>query len=156
MRKVSYYIDDVEYLRRSFKEENPGLTQEEVDRILAGVNGFKAVYTIIGNVRQPDRYELVDENGHKMNINDLNGYQRGVVLGDCIAHFTGRKYQFNEKAPCGVIGINVTDNEKIDTTAHCRLMFHFFREEPVDGIVSLDKTGEIYFYETGRLQERNE
>lgn len=109
MRKVSYYIDDVEYLRRSFKEENPGLTQMEINLILDGLNEFKAVYTIIGNGQQPDRYELVDENGNKMNINDLNGYQRGVVLGDCIAHFTGNKYQFSGKAPCGVVNIFETE-----------------------------------------------
>ena len=110
MRKVTYYIDDVKYLRRSFKEEDPGLTQERIDRILAGINGFKAVYTIIGNGKQPDRYELVDGNGNKMNINDLNGYQRGVVLSDCMAHFTGGKYHLNDKTPFGVVGIAEADN----------------------------------------------
>ena len=38
-----------------------------------------------------DRFELTDFEGNKININDLNGYQRGVVLESCVRHFTGKE-----------------------------------------------------------------
>ena len=54
---------------------------------------------------------LTDYDGNKINLNDLNGYQKGVVLNDCMAYFNGGKYHGNETEPCGVVDIQ--DMEKI-------------------------------------------
>ena len=42
---------------------------------------------------------------NKININDLNGYEKGVVLNDCYAYSTGGKYHCNADKPCGVAEI---------------------------------------------------
>lgn len=103
MRKVIFKIDDKEYFRRELEKENvPNDIKEE---ILNSVNGFKSIYTLYGNEKQVDRYELTDQDGNKININDLNGYEKGVVLNDCYAYFTGGKYHSNASQPCGVVGI---------------------------------------------------
>ena len=95
MRKVIFKIDDKEYFRRELEKENvPNDIKEE---ILNSVKGFKSIYTLYGNEKQVDRYEL--------NINDLNGYEKGVVLNDCYAYFTGGKYHSNASQPCGVVWI---------------------------------------------------
>lgn len=103
MRKVIFKIDDKEYFRRELEKENvPNDIKEE---ILNSVKGFKSIYTLYGNKKQVDRYELTDYDGNKININDLNGYERGVVLNDCYAYFVGRKYHSNASQPCGVVEI---------------------------------------------------
>jgi len=38
-------------------------------------------------------------------MDELNGYQKGVVLNDCHAYFTGGKYHSDTKEPCGVVEI---------------------------------------------------
>lgn len=43
--------------------------------------------------------------GNKININDLNGYEKGVVLNDCYTYFVGGKYHSNADHPCGVVEI---------------------------------------------------
>ena len=103
MRKVVFVIDDVEYFRRSLQNQN--ITDESQNEILKGFNDFKAVYTLYGKEKTVDRYELTDFDGNKININELNGYQRGVVLCDCLAYFEGGNYFCNGKEPCGVIDI---------------------------------------------------
>lgn len=103
MRKVIFKIDDKEYFRRELEKENvPNDIKEE---ILNSVKGFKSIYTLYGNEKQVDRYELTDQDGNKININDLNGYEKGVVLNDCYAYFVGGKYCFNADKPCGVVEI---------------------------------------------------
>lgn len=103
MRKVIFKIDDKEYFRRELEKENvPNDIKEE---ILNSVKGFKSIYTLYGNEKQVDRYELTDYDGNKININDLNGYEKGVVLNDCYAYFTGEKYHSNASQPCGVVEI---------------------------------------------------
>jgi hypothetical protein len=103
MRKVIFKIDDKEYFRRELEKENvPNDIKEE---ILNSVKGSKSIYTLYGNEKQVDRYELTDQDGNKININDLNGYEKGVVLNDCYAYFVGGKYCFNADKPCGVVEI---------------------------------------------------
>lgn len=36
---------------------------------------------------------------------NLNGYEKGVVLNDCYAYFTGGNYHSNASQPCGVVEI---------------------------------------------------
>lgn len=48
---------------------------------------------------------MTDYDGNKININDLNGYEKGVVLNDCYAYFVGGKYCFDSDKPCGVVDI---------------------------------------------------
>lgn len=66
---------------------------------------FEAVYTLIGNSNTVDRYALQDMNGNAVHMADLNGYERGVVLNDCYAYFTGGNYCNKGTEPCGVIEI---------------------------------------------------
>lgn len=103
MRKVIFKIDDKKYFRKEF--ENDNCLKGQIDEILKAMNDFKAVYTLCGKGKQVDRYELTDHIGNKININDLNGYEKGVVLNDCYAYFTGGKYHCNADKPCGVVEI---------------------------------------------------
>ena len=99
MRKATFLINDLEWMKRFYK-----LTDEEHDEIFGGKEPFQAVYVLIGN-KNPDRYELTDINGNKLNINDLNGYERGVVLNDCYAYYMGNQFFGGISEPCGVMSI---------------------------------------------------
>lgn len=103
MRKVIFKIDDKEYFKRDLKRQN--CTEEQTEDILKELNNFKAIYILYGNKKQVDRYELTDYDGNKININDLNCYEKGVVLNDCYAYFVGGKYCFDSDKPCGVVEI---------------------------------------------------
>lgn len=108
MRKVTFYIDDIEF----FKIKHPYVkdTLDELER-------FKVIYTLIGNGNTLDRYELTDYDGNKIDINSLNGYQKGVVLSDCQSYFTGEPYVDNDNIPYGVIKIRdkyINEKEKPD------------------------------------------
>ena len=105
MRKVTFIIDDEKYFRKEFKRQNPQLTENQIDDILSDIVSFKAVLTLYGECKSLDRYELTDENGNQMNINNLNGYQKGVIINDCYAYFEGKSYFNNSEQPCGVIKI---------------------------------------------------
>ena len=109
MRKVIFKIDDFEFFKKLFKKRN--LTEEEQNDILGGITQFKAIYTLYGKEKNIDRYALTDHNGNEINLNDLNGYQKGVVLNDCKEYFNGGKYFGNGAEPCGVVDIQ--DMEKI-------------------------------------------
>lgn len=100
MRKVVFTIDDIEYFKQTFK-----LPDEQFAEIFKDKDSFKAVYTLTGNGNVPDKYDLTDYNGNKIFANSLNGYQRGVILNDCVAYFTGGKYFNDAYEPCGVVKI---------------------------------------------------
>lgn len=104
MRKVVFTIDDIKYLKRKFK-----LSDEEVVEFFGDKQSFKIVYTITGNGRNPNKYELMDYDGNKIPLDSLNDYQKGVVLNDCMAYFTGGIYYANSDEPCGVIKIEEKD-----------------------------------------------
>lgn len=99
MRKVTFYIDDIAYMAKLY-----GLTQQQAEEMFREGTKFVAIYTLYGD-KQPDRFDLTDRDGNKMNINALNGFQRGIVLNDCMAYFNGGKYSFDGKEPFGVISI---------------------------------------------------
>ncbi len=103
MRKVIFKIDDQEFFRKEFEKD--GCTGKQADDFLKGVGNFKAIYTLYGEGKNVNRYELTDYEGNKISINDLNGYEKGVVLNDCYAYFTGGKYHCNADKPCGVVEI---------------------------------------------------
>lgn len=103
MRKVTFKIDDQEYFKRELEKEN--CSREQVQNILKGLGTFKAIYTLYGNGNDVDKYTLTDHDGNKININDLNGYEKGVVLNDCHAYFTGSKYYDNADKPYGIVRI---------------------------------------------------
>lgn len=102
MRKVIFKIDDKEYFK---KELEKAVCKEQINGILKEMKDFKAIYTLYGNGKEVDRYTLTDHDGNKINFNDLNGYEKGVVLNDCYAYFTGGKYHCNASQPCGVVEI---------------------------------------------------
>lgn len=104
MRKVVFTIDDIEYFKRKFK-----LSDEQVAEFFGEKESFKVIYTITGNGRNPDKYELTDYDGNKITLDSLNGYQKGVVLNDCMAYFTGGTYHENSDEPCGVVKIEETE-----------------------------------------------
>lgn len=99
MRKVIFKIDDNEYLRKEFKKEE--CTETQIEDILEGLRSFKAIYTLYGVGNNVDRYELTDNDGNKISINTLNGYEKGVILNDCYAYFVGGKYYSDAKEPFG-------------------------------------------------------
>jgi len=99
MRKVTFIIDDIASMKELFKNE------ENASEAMKDQKSFKAVFSVIGN-KSPDRYELSDMNGNRLNINDLNGYQRACIMGDCYKYFESKSnYYFKTDKPFGVIGI---------------------------------------------------
>lgn len=113
MRKVTFYIDDLAYFRRTLEKE-ANITPEQIDGILSNLNGFSVIYTLYGEGKHIDRYALTDVDGNKININDLNGYQRGVILNDCMAYFEGRKNHDGKDEPSGVVKIAENGKVKYD------------------------------------------
>lgn len=106
MRKVIFKIDDIAWMQKFYN-----LSEEQKKDIFADQEPFKVIYTLYGEGKQVDRYTLTDYDGNKISLDDLNGYQKGIVLNDCYAYFTGEKYHFDTKEPCGVV--NIQDMEKI-------------------------------------------
>lgn len=100
MRKVIFTIDDLAWFKRFYN-----FTEEQKQDIFCDKESFKVIYTLYGEGKCIDRYTLTDYDGNKVNLNDLNGYQIGVVLNDCMAYFTGGKYHSDTKEPCGVVDI---------------------------------------------------
>lgn len=103
MRKVTFKIDDKKYFRKEFEKE--GYTESQIIDILNGLSNFKVIYILYGEGKEVDRYTLTDFDGNKIDINGLSGYEKGVVLNDCYAYFTGGKYHCNAENPCGVVEI---------------------------------------------------
>lgn len=99
-RKVAFTIDDTECLRKIWKAENSNVTDDEINSILDPLTETKCTFILYGTNKNIDRYELFNANGDKMNINDLNPYQKGCIISECHAYFEGR----NNK-PFGVIEI---------------------------------------------------
>lgn len=100
MRKVTFYIDDLEWFRKSYN-----LTDKQMEDLFSDTGSFKVIYTLYGDGNEVDRYTLTDYEGNKIDINSLNGYQKAVVLSDCWAYFTGNKYSDGDSEPCGVMRI---------------------------------------------------
>lgn len=100
MRKVVFYIDDVQYFHKKFEQYGA-----EINELFDEQESFKVIYTLYGTGKNIDRYELTDYDGNKVQRDTLKGYQKGVVLNDCMAYFTGGKYHSNGTEPCGVIKI---------------------------------------------------
>lgn len=105
MRKVKFFIDDLRYFKEKFNLDDKQLKEMFNDK-----ESFKAIYTLYGEGKTTERYELTDYSENKININSLNGYERGVVLSDCYSYFVGGKYfGENSDTPCGVVKIEETD-----------------------------------------------
>lgn len=108
MREVTYYINDHEFMRELYKDA-PNL-----DSIMSGLSDpFVCVYTLKGLIvpgyptTEYSFYELKDVVGRKIDMDDLNGYQRGIILCDCQRHFAGRC-----EKPFGVVGIFVDGGDE--------------------------------------------
>lgn len=101
MRKVTYYINDLEWFRNDLTHHNPELTLNQIEDILNNMSPtFTAVYSLIGE-SQPERYELQiafgDAELEKTNTNSdrLNGYHR-MILNDCWRHYMGHEHSRND------------------------------------------------------------
>ncbi len=110
MRKVVFHIDDVAYFKKIYGDAY------EPDK---NTPNFKAMYALFGNGKVPDRYALVSldskDFGSKLNLNDLNGFQKGIVLCDCKRYFEGfKEFNFGSKEPCGVLSITESETERYD------------------------------------------
>ena len=83
MKVYKYIINDVEYMRRKYKDV------EGIENILEIMKPFSCCYTLIsdGNGTFPDRYELTDLDGNRIPLDSLNGYEKGVILNGCMKHF---------------------------------------------------------------------
>lgn len=107
MKKITFIINDYEYFKKLYEKQT---TPEHLEKILEDVQPFKAVFTVYGRPENhtPDRYALTTENRENLNINDLNGYQKGCVIGDCYRYFEGKR-DFEGGTPCGVVEIKEED-----------------------------------------------
>ncbi len=101
MRKVTYYINDLEWFRNDLTNHNPELTVKQIEEILSNMSPkFTAVYSLIGE-SQPERYELQiafdDSELEKTSVNSdrLNGYHR-MILNDCWRHYMGHEHGRND------------------------------------------------------------
>ena len=101
MRKVTYYINDLEWFRNDLIHHNPELTLKQIEDILNNLNpSFIAVYTLIGD-SQPERYELDIAFGNQtlekasINSDRLNGYHH-MILNDCYRHYMGHEHSRND------------------------------------------------------------
>ena len=100
MRKVIFRIDDIEYFRRLFYGRFPNAPEKQIEETLSHiVLPFRGIFVLKGN-RQPEHYELYNERGENLNINSLNGYQKGIVINDCYRYYEGKI-----KKPCGIVEI---------------------------------------------------
>lgn len=99
-RKVKYYIDDLKWFQLFYK-----FTEQQMEEIFKDKDSFKVILILIGKEKYVDRYELTDYDGNKISRNSLNGYQRGIILNDCYAHFGGGKYSNGLESPCGVVKV---------------------------------------------------
>lgn len=106
MRVVTFKIDDIAWMEKFYN-----LSEEQKKDIFEDQEPFKAIYTLYGNGTNVNRYTLTDYDGNKISLDDLNGYQKGIILNDCYTYFVGGKYHSDTKKPCGVIDIQ--DMEKI-------------------------------------------
>ena len=97
MRKVTYTIDDLEYFRELYKGA------DNLEEILGCITPFRCEYTLIGEEYE-ERYLLLVE-GQEISINELNGYQRGVVLADCQRHFQRKPLESGGEMHTGCIKI---------------------------------------------------
>lgn len=101
MRKVTYYIDDVEFLRQKYS------VPEEIIKDIE--KRFIATLTFIGDGMFPDKYVLIDGNGNPISISSLNGYEMGCIYNDCYSHFSGmQNYSISKTEPWGVLKIEET------------------------------------------------
>lgn len=100
MRKITFNINDLEWMRQHYK-----ISDKEFDNIFGDKTSFQVTYILVGN-ESPDRYELFDMDGNKLNINDRNGYERGFVFNDCYKYFMGKTSD-----PYGVISIKEEEIE---------------------------------------------
>lgn len=104
-RKVIFKINDKEYFKREMN-----LSEEFAEELFKNMKLFKGTYTLYGSGNNIEKYSLIRD-GRKINIHDLNGYEKGVIINDCQSYFEGREFFCNGKNPCGVI--EVCDMEKI-------------------------------------------
>lgn len=75
MRKVTFYIDDLEWFRKFYD-----LTDKQMKDLFLDKDSFKVIYTLYGEKDEIDHYTLTDYDGNKIDYNTLNGFQRGVVF----------------------------------------------------------------------------
>lgn len=100
MRKVVFTIDDLAYFQHKWN-----LTDDQMRAIFPEKESFRAVYTLYGNGHNAERYELSDQDGNKIALDSLNGYEKGIIIADCYDYFSGGKYFDGMDKPCGVVEI---------------------------------------------------
>ena len=89
MRRITYLIDDKMGFEKMLKNEKQKLSKEKEQKILDDIKGFSVYYTLEEN--QGDmRYCLEDLKGKRLNINNLNGYEK-KYLDECFDCFTKKR-----------------------------------------------------------------
>lgn len=105
MKKITYVIDEYEYFRMFYELDDEGLK----GLFEYTLPPLRCKYTLIED-NNGERYFLTDPDGNAMNINDLDGYQRDVILSECYNHFHGMPFG-DDDMPTGCIQIE--DDEGI-------------------------------------------
>lgn len=89
MRRITYLIDDKQGFKKNINRLSKKLSEKEKQKILDGIIGFSVYYTLEEN--QGDiRYCLEDLSGKKININNLNGYEK-MYLNECLDCFMRKR-----------------------------------------------------------------
>lgn len=85
-RVIKYKIRDNDYFRALLEKQ--GVAGDIIEVALEGLADLNLDYTLSGHPGcYPDSYELATPEGVKLNVNEQNGYVRGVVLAACDRHF---------------------------------------------------------------------
>ena len=97
-RRVTFYIDDVAYMRHHLSKYEK-LSESEIEDILKGYEEFKIVYSLFGEGCCFDQYEITGEDGEFYADWQFTDYQRQFFK-ECMGYFGG---QIEE--PVGVVRI---------------------------------------------------
>lgn len=101
-KKVTYIINDYVFFLNELTDSYH-LEYDEALNIVDYMEPFECMLVLEGTESSniPDRYKLYDKMHKPMNINSLNGYQKGCIINECYKHYAG-----NAEKPFGVIAIS--------------------------------------------------
>lgn len=102
MRKVTFIINETGYFREIYKQK---LTREQAENIWSPEKSFNAVYIMYGNGTIEDRADLTDYDGRKIDRENLNEFQKGIILAECNAYFENRLTKDADYPITGVVDI---------------------------------------------------
>jgi len=98
LRKISFCIDDVAYIRNTLIREN-NLTHAQIADVLKDYDGFNVTFTLQGEAEICNDYEIIDENNNSLSLSEFTDYQQEFFI-ECMNYWYG-----TTESPIGVIHI---------------------------------------------------